>query len=206
MSETDILTIDLVRHARSRANLTDTYCNDRDDPLDAAAFDDIARLRECLAPVDYVACHTSPYRRCTETATGLLGSRAITPVTDDSLREMEHGPWNSLTNAEVRRTYPDQWKSWSTAPDSAEVPGRETLAAVKLRALEWIDRVTGATSHGAVLAVSHVIVLRVLVAAQLGMPMSEVRNIEVPNLALFRLEPNRTSSAVWQLHLPPNNY
>ena len=187
MSTSTSLTVDLVRHARSSANLTNTYCNDREDPLDTAAFEDIRQLRERLAHVDYVACFTSPYRRCVETAQGLLGTRAVAAVMNESLREIEHGPWDSLTTEEVQRMYPGQWKIWNTSPDSLEIPGRETLAAVRLRAQDWLSRVTSEIPQGAVLAISHQAVIRVLVATQRDIPMSKVRSIEVPNLGLFRL-------------------
>ncbi len=182
------LVVDLVRHARSVANVTSTYCNERNDPLHATGVSALTRLKERLAGVDYLACYTSPYRRCIETARALVEPRPLVIQQDEALREMEHGPWHALTAEEVRARFPEHARLWDVAPHELDIPGRETLATVRKRVMNWLSGVRRAIPQGTVLVVSHQAIIRVLVAAHRGMPLSKVRSIAVLNLRRFRLQ------------------
>jgi broad specificity phosphatase PhoE len=127
------------------------------------------------------ALFSSPIHRAVETAS-LIASRCSVPVhLSKDFREIEMGAWAGLTEDQVEKGYPTDWKMWNSTPSALRLPGRETLADVLARAKTGLAGARREYREGALAIVTHVAVIRVLVLDAQGRSLDEYRTVSVPN-------------------------
>ena len=125
-----------------------------------------ARLRGL--PVEAVV--SSPQQRAQETAAALGLPVQVDPAWD----EVDFGTWSGQGFAALD---PDPaWQLWNAARGSAPTPGGETMLAVQARAVAGLQALR---AHGSVAVVSHLDVLRAVLAHVLGMPLDFVFRLEL---------------------------
>ncbi len=121
----------------------------------------------------------SPARAALETAAacGLVATK------DERLRDQDFGGWAGLSFDEIP---PAALGAWLAAPEEG-VPGGESLAAVAERVAPWLDEQIGRD----VVAVTHPMVIRAIIAVALKMPVAATLGIDVAPLARVTLSYNR---------------
>ena len=166
--------IALLRHGHTAWNRAGRIQGRTDIPLDADARAQLSEFK-LPAPWDAAKIVSSPLSRATETAFIVSGRTAhIEP----ELIEMDWGEWEGQHGAELKNvpdsgfTDVEHW-GWTFCP-----PGGETLAALRDRVLAW-----AATCQDDTVVVSHIGVMRVLLAVATGW------DFEGP--APFRIKRNR---------------
>jgi broad specificity phosphatase PhoE len=189
-----VLVIDFIRHAQSAANACGKYSNQIDDPLSPDAYPALDRLRSRLDSIGYTEAVSSPYRRCVETAQYLLDSHPIDITVEGAIREMAMGPWDQKTQGEVAQEFKIEWQIWNSDPGALQLAGRETVDQVSQRVLGWLSSFVRQRPEGQVMVVTHVAVIRAILAYYSMTPNSDIRTIDIPNLRSFRLECRRTGS------------
>ncbi len=124
---------------------------------------DVARR---LAPVRLAAVYSSPLERCVETAEAIAGPRglAVRPVPE--LIEVGYGTWTGRSLAVLART--SLWKKVQQAPSSVRFPEGETLVEVQRRSVTALDEIAARHKRGAVAAVTHADVIRLVLAHYAG--------------------------------------
>jgi probable phosphoglycerate mutase len=152
----------LIRHAPTAWNADGRVLGRADLPLSP---DGAERATHWRLPADLRALATkgqlgwavSPLRRAVETAR-LLGATA--PVVEPRLAEQDWGEWTGRTRSAVaaETVHP----GWNTAP-----PGGESPAAVLARVREWLDGLAPSEGPDTWAAVTHMGVIRVVLAAAL---------------------------------------
>lgn len=178
----------LVRHATTQASETGVNLGQRNDAPLVDAGRDLARrtgaaIRAELEEISAgeLRLLASPALRCRQTAALLaegLGRPDLEPARTAGLWEIDYGEWEGLTADECRRRDPELRARWEADPYGTRTPGGESGSDVAARAFaalapmeEWlaagIDRVAVAVTH------NHVVRLRI--AAQLGLPMADYR-------------------------------
>jgi ribonuclease H / adenosylcobalamin/alpha-ribazole phosphatase len=180
----------LVRHATTRASVSGTNLGQADD---AALTDDgdrlAVRVGEAIAlelaalPHGGLRVVSSPARRCRATAeaiAGEIGEAANPPGIEiqEGLRELDYGSWEGLTAEECRRRDPELRARWEADPYVVHSPGGESGADVAARAfpvLEAIEAWLAAGPTRAAIVVSHNHVIRLRLAALLGIPLPDYR-------------------------------
>ncbi|MEP6017498.1 MAG: histidine phosphatase family protein [Paracoccaceae bacterium] len=147
--------IALLRHGHTEWNRAGRIQGRTDIPLDADARAQLAEFK-LPAPWDTAKIVSSPLSRATETAFIVSGRSA---QIEPDLVEMDWGQWEGQRGADLKKV-PDSgytdielW-GWGFCP-----PGGETLAALRDRVLAW-----AATCQGDTVMVSHIGVMRVLLA------------------------------------------
>lgn len=122
----------------------------------------------------------SPARAALETAAAC----GLVVTKDDRLRDQDFGGWAGLSFGEIP---PPMLERWLAAPE-AGVPGGESLAAVAARAGAWLEaqRDVG----GSVLAVTHAMVIRGVIAAALGIAPAATLGIDIAPLGRVALSFN----------------
>lgn len=103
------------------------------------------------------------------------------PTVCDALRDVDHGRWTGLAVADVAA---DDLQRWMADP-SAAPHGGESFEQVRERAAAWLDGLHG--TGGRRLAVTHGIVLKIVLAHVLGAPLTSVWRVDVEPLGLLSL-------------------
>ncbi len=94
----------------------------------------MARIVQELAnsPMDVI--YTSPCEPARTTAAALAAPRGLAVKEIETLHNVNHGLWQGLKVAEIRRKHPKVFKQWQESPEAICPPGGETLN-------EAVDRV-----------------------------------------------------------------
>jgi 2,3-bisphosphoglycerate-dependent phosphoglycerate mutase/probable phosphoglycerate mutase len=162
----------LVRHGESDLNAAGRFVGRSDPPLNARGEGQARDLASSVARFAPEVVVASPLARARQTAA--LASAACPPArgveTDERLCEVDFGAWEGLTFDEARATDPAGF----TAFESGRIegfPGGESVHDVAHRML---PAVTG-RDVGRALFVSHATVVRLTVAALLGLDLAGYR-------------------------------
>ena len=135
------------------------------------------------------AWHVSPLLRARQTAD--LLAQSCTPssrVEDAALAEMDFGDWQDQPVATVWDAVSGgPLHNWSFVTPDTEPPGGESFAATSARVAGWMDSQTACFSTTPRVVVCHGGVMRAVLAAALGAPLSQVIGVPVPHFGLLRL-------------------
>jgi broad specificity phosphatase PhoE len=152
-----------------------------DDELDAAGLRAAAALGHGEAAGVLL---TSPATAARQTAEALGPARV-----DTALRDQDYGDWTGLG---FDANPQDALADWLADP-AAGAPGGEPLKAVAERLRPWLE--ARAAEGGAVVAVTHPMLIRTALAVALDAPLEVTLRIGVGPLTQVRLSFNR----LWRL-------
>jgi probable phosphoglycerate mutase len=152
----------LIRHAPTAWNADRRVLGQADPPLSPEGAERAARWRlpadlRALAAHGQLGWAVSPLRRAVETAR-ILG--AVAPVVEPRLAEQDWGEWTGWTRAAVGGAATEG--GWQARP-----PGGESPATVLARARAWLDELAPGDGPDTWAAVTHMGVIRAVVAAAL---------------------------------------
>lgn len=178
----------LVRHATTAASQSGVNLGQRTDaPLVEAGRELAARTGAAIRAELEAIAHgelrlvTSPARRCRQTArivADALGRPDLEPAVDAGLWEIDYGAWEGLSADECRARDPELRAAWEADPYTTSTPGGESgsdVAARAFAALAPLEAWLAAEREAAAIVVSHNHVVRLRIAAQLGLPMADYR-------------------------------
>ncbi|WP_337183406.1 histidine phosphatase family protein [Shinella sp.] len=123
---------------------------------------------------------SAPEAAARETAALLCAA----PVPCDALRDVDYGRWNGRRIDEIAADEPSGLQAWMADP-AATPHGGESFEAVRARCAAWLDGQHGAGGHR--LAVTHAIVLKIVLAHILQAPLAAVWRADVEPLGLMTL-------------------
>jgi broad specificity phosphatase PhoE len=180
----------LVRHATTAASAAGRNLGQRSD---AGLTEDGLRLAERLAcaiarellplPRPALRLVTSPARRCQDTAASIAraldgASAGVVARVEAGLRELDYGSWDGLTPDECRRRDPELRAAWEADPYTVRAPSGESGADVAARSFPVLTAAEDWARHNdgrVVIVVSHNHVIRIRLAALLGLPLRDYR-------------------------------
>jgi probable phosphoglycerate mutase len=189
----------LVRHGETAWNAEGRLLSFTDHPLNDRGEHQAAVLAADLASVAWDRAWSSPLLRARRTAEIVLAARPDAPplLIDDRLREMDFGPYEGWSEAELERDP----LAVARRRDGSQLPGVESEAAVAARAAAFLASL--GQGNGATLVVGHGRALRILVATALGLPPSFSRSLRMRNCRPAVLEPGPTPLLLaWNLGDP----
>ena len=108
--------------------------------------------------------------------------------TIENLGEMRIGDWEGMFAGDIAARYPKLWKTWRANPGDFRMPGGESLGEVRERVVRAFDRMMDGSEGRMVLAVTHDVVVRLLVAHCLGVSEDIYRRLEVGNASMTVIE------------------
>jgi probable phosphoglycerate mutase len=160
--------IALIRHAPTAWNAEGRVLGQADPPLSPEGAARAASWRlpadlQALAASGRLGWAASPLRRAVETAR-VLG--ATTPLTDPRLVEQDWGEWTGRARAVVASS--TQETGWDATP-----PGGESLARVLARVRTWLDELAPVDGPDTWALVTHMGVIRAVVAAAVRWNLQE---------------------------------
>lgn len=174
----------LVRHGVTVWNTEGRYTTRSDIPLSAAGIEQARATAVALASegVDRIFC--SPLSRARETAQIIAAAQtrsAPAVVLDERLTEIDAGPFEGLTAAEINAgPLAEAHTLWHSDTDPVTPAGAETLESARSRAAAFFA--DAGALDGTTLAATHGSLARVLVASVvLGAPPPAHRRLWLDN-------------------------
>ena len=161
----------LVSHAPTAATRAAAF--PVDEPVDPHGLADATAAAATIRRVDLALC--APARRCTQTADAL----GLTPTVDPALRDGDLGRWHGRTLDEVSATEPEGVAAWLRDP-SAAPHGGESIHDLLARAGAWLRELP--TDHGAIMAITHPMVIRALIIDAIAATPASFWRIDVAPL------------------------
>ena len=186
--------IAFIRHGSTAWNEEGRMQGRRDIPLSARGRAQVSawRLPAELAgaPLSWVS---SPLRRAVETAEILCGAA---PSQEAALIEMDWGDWEGFRRDELRERHGDELERNEALGLDFRPPRGESPRDVLERLQPWLARAS--LSRGPVIAVTHLGVLRVILAAATGWNMTGKAPLRLQRDALhrFAIDPRGRVSVV----------
>lgn len=115
--------------------------------------------------------YSSPLQRAAHTAQIIAAPHGLAVQTLPGLGSMNYGDWAGHPHTEVARRWPELYRQWRHNPFSIRIPGGESAADLRDRALAALRQALGRHTDGQALAiVSHQVVTKTLVCALAGLP------------------------------------
>jgi broad specificity phosphatase PhoE len=177
----------LVRHGEINSNIKKIYAGQNAEGLTENGRRQARMMAKKLLHLGIDEIYCSPVARAVETA-AIIGARLdISPVCHEAFREITLGAWEGKSETEVQQIFPVEWQVWNTRPTELSMPGRETLKMVLQRALKGLGAIQAGRSHGSVVIVSHVAVIRVLMMHWQGLDLNLYRTLPIPQGKIFPL-------------------
>ncbi|MBI2869148.1 MAG: histidine phosphatase family protein [Chloroflexi bacterium] len=175
----------LVRHGQTGWNAAGMFRGRADIDLDDTGVRQAGLLAGYLAGEPVTAVYSSPLKRAIGTAAAIAAASKLEVKTAPGLIDFDYGAWQGRSLEELRDT--KLYREWLEHPESVRMPGGESLADVRQRALETVNAIVKQTTGLAVL-VSHRVVNKVLICALLGLDNSRFWNIRQDNAAISVFE------------------
>jgi broad specificity phosphatase PhoE len=181
----------LVRHGETEWNAEGRFQGQKDSPLTRGGRDQAHRVGRRLA--DVVTNHTrpqmhiSPLGRTRETADILRQYRDYAPpVFDARLQEVTVGSWDGLTPIDIDAGWPGRLDGTTPFDWYFRSPDGENYEAAVRRIQAWLTGLSGA-----IIAVSHGLIGRVIRGAYLGLSREEALCLPVPQTTIWHLRDAR---------------
>lgn len=134
-------------------------------------------LAQRLRNVSFAAVLTSPLGRAVETARAITEGREISPIVEDTLREVDFGSWDNRTFADLSAT--EGWRTFHRFRSGARYPGGEMMIEVQARIVALLERSTREFGDAPVAFVSHADVIRCAVCHYLAIPLDLALRVRI---------------------------
>ncbi len=188
----------LIRHGRTEWNARGLFQGGRDIPLDETGRAQAEAMAERLAPVPFTAVWSSPLSRARETAALLASKKGLDVRLHEGLSEIRHGKWEGLEADLVAQQWPYLFRLWKERPQQVVMPGGESLEDVQTRALRAMEDLFSC-GLDPVAVVSHDAVIKVLLCAWMGLPLSGFRRFDLANASVTGVRLNGVDASLFLL-------
>ncbi|MGE6786411.1 histidine phosphatase family protein [Ensifer adhaerens] len=149
-----------------------------DEPLLPKEINRAEALAQALPKFDDVL--HAPERSAAETASVFSREARICL----SLRDADYGTWSGRSIKEIAASSPLELQHWMSDPMSAPHDG-EPFGAVRQRVVSWLDN--RHAKGGNTLAVTHGVVVKLVLASVLDAPLTSLWRVDVEPLGLLCL-------------------
>lgn len=188
----------LIRHGTTTLNVQNRYRGRRDVPLDAQGYQDAVDAARQLSSVGLSAVYTGPLRRTIATAQ-IIADEARVPDLRilHGLNNVDYGAWEGLTAEEASMYSPEAFELYRSAPERAVCPAGERLTDAQLRIMEAIELIGSRHPGEIVAAVTHAVMIRLLVLGITGVSGERWRiPVGRGSLTAISIEDGRVSLAM----------
>jgi len=192
-------TIILARHGATAANLEDRFAGRSAEPLHQKGRDQLHLVADKLRATPLtggIVC--GPLPRTRESAEIVGRELGVEVRSDERFNEIDIPHWDGLTKTELRQRFGPEYPTWLESPERFSLPGCETLAQVRARAVAGLEELFATQAGRTTLVISHLIVVRCLLLHYRGLELADFRSIKIDNAALtclWREEDGVTSVA-----------
>lgn len=182
----------LVRHGETQWNRESRFQGQIDIPLNETGKEQGAKAAEFLQSEAIDFAISSTLSRPKETAEIILQKHpGIAIAEKDELKEIGHGRWEGMLEAEIERDYGELLKQWKTTPEVVQMPDGETLQQVWDRAIacwEAIVRERASAEFCTGLVVAHDAINKAILCYLFGLEPRHFWNIKQGNGAVSAID------------------
>ncbi len=178
----------VVRHGTTTLNVQNRYRGRCDVPLDAQGYQDAVDAARQLSGAGLSAVYCGPLRRTIATAQIIADECRVPDLRIlHGLNNVDYGVWEGMTSSEAAMYDPDAFELYRTSPSRAACPMGERLSNAQTRMAEALELIGSRHAGETVVAVSHAVMIRLVVAKLTGVEGEEWR-IPVGRGSLTRFE------------------
>lgn len=202
-----MITLYAVRHGETDYNQEDRVQGSRDSILTEFGRNQARSLAEHFRDIPLSAIYSSPLKRARETADTIAEAVGLGVEVHDDLHELRCGEFEGLIYEEIKRTRWDEFLEWLQNPEYA-VPGGESMNQLYSRVSAAMKEILAGVADGSQIAVvSHAGVVRMTLAALLGVPVSVSTAFSLSNasISVFQHRRGRWTCFSWNDITPLGN-
>jgi probable phosphoglycerate mutase len=160
----------LVRHGQTEWNRVERFRGQADVPLDQTGLAQAeATARRVAAEWQPVAVYSSPLSRAVKTAEAIAQQFRLPVQIHRGLTDINYGQWQGLTPDEARDRWPEMVDAWYRTPETAQIPGGETLNHLRVRVMEAVRELAARHQETTIVLVGHTVVNRAILLGILGL-------------------------------------
>lgn len=175
-------TLYLIRHGETPRM---GYCNGHlDVELTTGGIAEIESLGKRLQGEGLQALYASDLKRSVNGARILGRAMHLEPTILPGLREKCFGAWQGLSEEEIQRRFPSEWKEWITNPADAKPTGGESFREVSQRVLPALYEIIKRHPGEKVAVVGHGGTNRIILCHALNLELRHMERIEQRHAAL----------------------
>ncbi len=179
----------IVRHGETEWNRQRRTQGVTDIDLTARGLRQARRLGYRLRSMPVKCVFASPLKRAFDTAKAIADPSRLPVFADDDLKEIRFGDWEGLTFDEIGCSYPDELRVWNENPPLCTPPGdSETIAQVAARVERFLARIRREYPDGTVVAVSHTVPCKLMVALSIGLPLQNLHSLRIDNVSMSMID------------------
>ena len=178
----------LVRHGETAWNAEHRVQGQLDVPLNESGRRQAQAVAEALAQEKFAAIYSSDLSRALQTAEISSRNLGLTINVEKDLRERHYGIFESLTYAEVKTRYPQDYARFEARDPEFAFRSGESLRDFSARSIAVATRIAGAHPGQSVLVFTHGGILDKLYRFVTGLPLSAPRDFGIPNCGINRIE------------------
>lgn len=177
----------LIRHAESLANTQGIYQGQSYD----TDLSQLGRLQAWQAAAKLTGRKvsvllTSPLKRAYQTAEVIAAALNLSVITDDRLKETDHGDWSFLNDSQIKARWPQEYALWFTRPSQIKFPNGESFAAQTVpRVISWwkdLDKTKNTV------VITHENVIQILITHMRGESLDNIWSHRVTNGTVLEYE------------------
>jgi broad specificity phosphatase PhoE len=167
----------LVRHATC-ARTDDTLLGRAlDAPLDVRGRAQARELAALVARERIALVVSSPRRRAAQTGAAIAQRVDCAMRINRELDEIDFGSWSGQSFAALAQD--PEWQRWNERRDVAATPAGDTIAAVRDRAMDCLQRLAGEFTGRTLVIVTHAEVVRTLLLHARGLSAQSYAQLDV---------------------------
>jgi 2,3-bisphosphoglycerate-dependent phosphoglycerate mutase len=177
-----------IRHGETAWNREHRFQGQANPPLNASGLAQAARLGSRLAATTGSRLVSSDLLRAMQTAEPLARAWGQAALSRPGLREQAFGDLEGLTVAQVQQEQAALWAQWLAQDADFALPGGgESQRQFQARVLQQVADLAREHPGGHLTVVTHGGVLDMLWRAAHGLPLTGLRECEIPNTGLNHL-------------------
>lgn len=167
----------VIRHAQTVWNSAGRAQGQANPELSETGWRQCDQVAGRLASVTIDTLLSSDLRRARDTAMAVAElHQGLEVGLDPDLREISLGRWEGADRNTLQRDWPDLYAAWQHRPSWDLVPGGEGSEAFKARVMRCFGRIVAAASNDQTVAVvTHIGVIRTLLATIVGADAGDLR-------------------------------
>ncbi len=190
----------LLRHGQTAWNKDRIFRGRADIPLDDHGLVQAECAAQALAKIPLAEIHSSPLSRAVQTAQAVGKAKNLPVKEAPELVDIDYGQWTGKSQVEIEKLFPELNRQWLKCPEQVRFPKGEDLSAVRERAFTYLLELARTAGDGAILLVSHRVVLKVVICAALDIPLSKFWQVKLDPASLSMLSFEKDRFTLSQLN------